>query len=133
LGGGAELAYDCDIRVASTRATFGQPDARFGITAAPGCCFRLPAIVGDGMARDLLVTDCVLRADEARACGLVARLVEPHGLLETARQVCDDMLRSSQAALRMTKLALHAGPDVHAALELTAQAFLFETKRNPGG
>jgi enoyl-CoA hydratase len=51
LGGGAELAYACDLRVASTRARFGQPEAQLGIMAAAGGCYRLPALVGEAVAQ----------------------------------------------------------------------------------
>ena len=56
LGGGAELAYACDLRLATPRATFGQPEVRLGIMAAAGGCFRLAQLVGEGLAKEMLFT-----------------------------------------------------------------------------
>jgi len=126
LGGGAELAYACDLRVASTRASFGQPEAQLGVMAAAGGCFRLPALVGDGLARELLFTGGRLSAQEALGCHLVNRVVAPSELLAAARLMCRTILRSSLPALRMTKLALNAPPEAHPSSELAGQAVLFE-------
>lgn len=126
LGGGAELAYACDLRVASSRAVFGQPEARLGIMAAAGGCFRLPQLVGDGLARELLFTGRRLSANEALAVGLVSHVVEPSQLLTKAHSLCDAIVKSSLLALRLTKLALNAPRSAHPAVELSAQALLFE-------
>ncbi len=126
LGGGAELAYAADIRVATHRAVFGQPESSLGIMAAAGGCFRLAELVGEGLARDILFTGRQLSAAEALSSGLVTRLVEPEALMESAHEIVDHIHRSSPLALRLTKLALNAGPAAHPAIELTAQAVLFE-------
>jgi len=126
LGGGAELAYACDVRVATPRAVFGQPEPRLGIIAAAGGCFRLPEIVGVALARDMLLTGRKLDAEEALAAGLVTRTAEPGSLLETARAVASEMLKSSKMALRLTKIAINAGPEAHPSIEQLAQAVLFE-------
>jgi enoyl-CoA hydratase/carnithine racemase len=79
LGGGAELEYACDLRVASTRASFGEPETRLGIMAAGGGCFRLAALVGDGVATELLFTGRRLTAQDALGYGLVNRGVVARG------------------------------------------------------
>jgi enoyl-CoA hydratase len=126
LGGGAELAYACDIRIASERAVFGQPEGRLGIMAAAGGCRRLVDIVGESMAKDMLFTGRRLSASEASAHGLVTRVVPPANLLQTAMNVADAILESSPAALRITKIAVDAPPEAHPAVELLGQAILFD-------
>jgi enoyl-CoA hydratase/carnithine racemase len=126
LGGGAELAYAFDVRIASTRAIFGQPESRLGIMAAAGGCYRLPALVGESLAQDMLFTGRRLTAPEALAAGLVSRVVEPDGLMAEAHAVADDMLCSSLIALRLTKLAIDSPPAAHPSLEMAAQAVLFD-------
>ena len=126
LGGGAELAYACDLRIASSRAVFGQPESRLGIMAAAGGCFRLPDLVGEGLARELLFTGRRLTASEALVAGLVSRVVEPEQVLDEAHRVCDAIVKSSPLALRLTKLALNAPRSAHPAINLSAQAILFE-------
>ena len=76
LGGGAELAYACDLRICTSRAFFGQPEVRLGIIAGAGACFRLPALVGEGLAKELLFTGRRVPADEALAIRLVNRVVD---------------------------------------------------------
>lgn len=126
LGGGAELAYACDLRIATPRAVFGQPEARLGIMAAAGGCLRLPELVGESIAREILFAGRRLDAQEALAARLVSRVVEPDELMRAAHELCDRVLRSSLLALRLTKLALNAPPEAHPAVELAAQALLFE-------
>jgi enoyl-CoA hydratase len=127
LGGGAELAYACDFRIASTRARFGQPEAQLGIMAAAGGCSRLPALVGEGLAKEILLAGRILDAEEARAAGLVADVVAPDALLATADALAQRILRASPLALRLTKQTINAPAAAHPDLERAAQAILFES------
>jgi enoyl-CoA hydratase/carnithine racemase len=127
LGGGAELAYACDLRIATPRARFGQPEVQLGIMAAAGGAFRLAEIVGEALAKELLFTGRVISADEALAAGLVSRVVPPEALLAVADELCDAMARASTVALRLTKLAVNAPRAAHPAIDLVGQAVLFET------
>jgi enoyl-CoA hydratase len=126
LGGGAELAYACDLRVATHRATFGQPETRLGIMAAAGGCHRLSALVGESLAKEMLFAGRTLTAAEAHAAGLVSRVVADDKLLAEAHALVDRILRSSPLALRLTKLAVNAPPGAHPHVERLAQAVLFE-------
>jgi enoyl-CoA hydratase/carnithine racemase len=127
LGGGAELAYACDLRICTSRAFFGQPEVRLGIVAGAGACYRLPALVGEGMAKEMLYTGRRVPAAEALAIRLVNRVVdEPADLLPAAHAVLDDIARGSALAVRLTKLVVDAGPAAHPRVELLAQAVLFE-------
>lgn len=125
LGGGAELAYACDVRVCSERAVFGQPEVRLGIMAGAGASWRLPQLVGESLAKELLFTGRRIDAAEALSARLVSRVVAPGVLLETAHGLLDEMAKGSALALRLTKLAVDAeGP--HPAVDLAAQSLLFD-------
>jgi enoyl-CoA hydratase len=126
LGGGAELAYACDLRVCTDRAFFGQPEVRLGIIAGAGATYRLPALVGEARAKEMLFTGRRVRADEALRIGLVNRVVAPDALLSTAHELLDEIGRGSALAVRLTKLAIDAPPGAHPAVDLLGQAVLFE-------
>ncbi len=127
LGGGAELAYACDIRLASPTAVFGNPEPGLGILAAAGACWRLGELVGRSVAKQVLLAGRMLEAADAERFGLVAEVVPAEDLLERAHGLLDRMARSAPAALRLTKLVLDAdGP--HPLADDLAQAVLFETE-----
>ena len=84
LGGGAELAYAADIRIATPAAKLGNPETGLGIIAAAGATWRLPEIIGHARASELLLTGRILTADEALEWGLVSSLHEPDELLPAA-------------------------------------------------
>jgi enoyl-CoA hydratase len=125
LGGGAELAYACDLRVCSDRAFFGQPEVRLGILAGAGATYRLPALVGEARAKEMLFTGRRVPADEALHIGLVNRMVPVAELISEAHEMLDQIARGSALALRLTKLAVDAR-GAHPAVELVGQAVLFE-------
>ncbi|TDC80002.1 enoyl-CoA hydratase/isomerase family protein [Micromonospora sp. KC606] len=127
LGGGAELAYACDLRVCTARAVFGQPEVRLGILAGAGATHRLPTLVGEARAKELLFTGRRVDAEEALRIGLVNRMVAaPAQLLSAAHELIDEMAKASALALRLTKLAVDAPPAAHPQLDLVSQAVLFE-------
>ncbi|MBE4739055.1 MULTISPECIES: enoyl-CoA hydratase/isomerase family protein [Streptomyces] len=125
LGGGAELAYACDLRIAGPDAVFGNPEPGLGILAAAGACRRLPELVGSSIAKQVLLAGRNLDADAALAAGLVVDVVPARRLLDEAHALLDRMARSSATALRLTKLVLDA-PGSHPVLDDLAQAVLFE-------
>ena len=126
LGGGAELAYACDLRICTDRAVFGQPEVRLGIIAGAGATYRLPALVGEAAAKEMLFTGRRVDAAEALALRLVSRVVAPGELLATAHGILDECAKASPLALRLTKLAVDAPPGAHPRLDLVSQALLFE-------
>ena len=127
LGGGAELAYACDLRVCTSRTFFGQPEVRLGIIAGGGACFRLPALVGEPMAKEMLLTGRRVPADEAFAIRLVNRVVdEPAELLPAAHAMLDEIAKGSALAVRLTKATVDAPAAAHPQLDLANQAVLFE-------
>ncbi|MEU5031778.1 enoyl-CoA hydratase/isomerase family protein [Streptomyces milbemycinicus] len=127
LGGGAELAYACDIRIAGPDAVFGNPEPGLGILAGAGACWRLPELVGESVAKQVLLAGRNLDATAALAAGLVIDVVEPEELLGAAHTLLDRMARSSVTALRLTKLVVDA-PAAHPVVDDLAQAVLFESQ-----
>lgn len=90
LGGGLELALACDLRVAATDAVFGLPETRLGLLPAAGGLARLPRVVGDARARDLIFTGRRIDAETAARYGLVTDVTAADVLdaaLATARQI----------------------------------------------
>ncbi len=106
LAGGAELAIACDLRVAGEDATFGFPEVKIGIFPGAGGALRLPRIVGNGTARDLLFTGRRLTAEEAFRLGLVDRLVPAESVLESAAGLADSIAENAPLAVRAVKRAI---------------------------
>jgi enoyl-CoA hydratase len=125
LGGGAELAYACDVRLASPTAVFGNPEPGLGILAAAGACWRLRELAGASVAKQVLLAGRRLDADDALRFGLVAEVVPTGELLKRAHALLDRMARSGALALRLTKLVADGGG--HPLTDDLAQAILFES------
>lgn len=126
LGGGAELSYACDIRIATPTAVFAQPEPGLGIIAGAGACWRLKELVGVSVAKQVLLGGFTLDAEAAARHGLVAEIVPSEELRERAHGILDRMAASSAMALRMTKMVLDAD-GVHPLADDLTQAVLFES------
>ena len=94
--------------------------------AGAGATYRLPALVGEAMAKELLFTGRRVPAAEAPTLRLVNRVVPPDELLATAHALLDEIARASMLALRLTKPAVDAPPAAHPHVDLVSQAVLFE-------
>lgn len=127
LGGGAELAYAADFRIASSTARFGNPEVGLGIAAAAGASWRLPALVGESVAMQILLAGRVLDAAAALACGLVHEVVESDELLASATRLAHRIATGSPSAIRLTKALIHAPLSAHPLIDNIAQAVLFES------
>lgn len=125
LGGGAELSYACDIRVASPTAVFGNPEPGLGIMAAAGASYRLPTLVGVSVAKQVLLGGRTLDAEVALRCGLVLDVVDEP--LAAAHSLADRIAKQAPLALKLTKKILDA-PGSHPWADDIAQAVLFETE-----
>lgn len=106
LGGGAELALACDLRVAGEDATFGFPEVRIGIYPGAGGVLRLPWLVGPGAARDLLFTGRRIDAGTAFRIGLIDRLVPADDALPAALALAGEIAANAPLAVRALKAAL---------------------------
>lgn len=125
LGGGCELCMACDIRLASEKAKFGQPEVGLGIT--PGFCGtqRLPRIVGVAKAMELILTAKVIGAAEAKEIGLVSYVYPPEQLMEEAMKLANAICANAQIAVQESKRCIRMGmqTDIHTAAAFEAEAF----------
>lgn len=112
LGGGCELAMACDIRIASEKAKFGQPEVSLGITPGFGGTQRLPRLIGKGRAKELLFTGDMIDAEEAYRIGLVNKIAAHQNLVETAREMANRILLRGPVAVTLCKAAVNEGMDV---------------------
>lgn len=109
LGGGCELAMACDIRLASEKAVFGQPEVGLGICPGFGGTQRLPRIVGSGVAAELLFTARNVRADEALRIGLANAVYAPEALEGEALKLAEQIASKAPLAVRAAKRAMYRG------------------------
>ncbi|MDI6813976.1 MAG: enoyl-CoA hydratase-related protein [Desulfitobacteriaceae bacterium] len=109
LGGGTEIAMACDIRLASEKAKFGQPEVTLGILAGFGGTQRLPRLVGSGRASEILFTGDMLDAEEAYRIGLVNRVYPAEKLMEEALVLARRIASRGPVAVQLTKSAIHKG------------------------
>lgn len=125
LGGGCELAMACDIRIASDRAKFSQPEVGLGIIPGFGGTQRLPRIVGIGKAMELILSARTIDATEAKEIGLVNQVVPHELLMETSVELANAIASKAQIAVRFAKQCIHRGvqTDVYSAANYEALAF----------
>lgn len=108
LGGGCELAMSCDLRVASEKARFGQPEINLGLIPGGGGTQRLPRLVGTGQALRLILTGDMIGAAEAKELGLV-ELVVPHDELRAKTlELAQKIASKSPLTLKVAKEAVRA-------------------------
>ncbi len=137
LGGGCELAMACDIRIASSKAKFGQPEVGLGIIPGFSGTYRLPKLIGQGYAKEMIYTGKVIRADEALRIGLVNAVYEPEELMSKAMEMAAMMLKNASIAIRLAKQSINEGYDLDAdgaiALENKLFGQCFATKDQKEG
>ena len=114
LGGGCELAMACDIRIASAKAKFGQPEVGLGIIPGFSGTYRLPKLVGQGMAKELIYTGKVIAADEALRIGLVGSVVEPEELEGAVDALLAAILKNAPIAVHYAKACINGNYDLSA-------------------
>lgn len=112
LGGGCELALSCDIRIASEKAVFGQPEVTLGIMPCFGGTQRLPRLIGAGLAKEMIYTGRQVKAEEAKQFGLVNHVVPEQELLQTAKSTMEDVLKVSPVGVKYAKIAINKGSDM---------------------
>jgi len=100
VAGGLELALWCDLRVAARDAVFGVYCRRWGVPLIDGGTIRLPRLVGQSVAMDMILTGRGVEGEEAHRIGLANRLVEPGEALSVARALAADLARFPQRCLR---------------------------------
>lgn len=109
LGGGCELSMACDIRIASEKAKFGQPEVGLGLIPGFGGNLRLPRLVGDGMAKYLIYSADMIDAAEAYRIGLVQKVVAPEELLAEAEKIAEKIASKAPIAVSLAKNVINNG------------------------
>ena len=125
LGGGCELAMACDIRIASAKAKFGQPEVGLGIIPGFSGTYRLPKLIGQGYAKEMIYTGKAIRADEALRIGLVNAVYEPEELMDRAMEMAQKMLANAPIAISLAKQSIGEGYDLDADAAIALENDLF--------
>lgn len=133
LGGGCELAMACDLRIATQKSKFGQPEVNLGIIPGAGGTQRLQRLVGIGRAKELIFTGDIIDAYEACRIGLVNKVVETsEELMPAAREMAEKIMSKGPVAVSLAKMAINVGADtdLRAGLnfERYCQAIAFATE-----
>ena len=125
LGGGCELAMACDIRIASAKAKFGQPEVGLGIIPGFSGTYRLPKLIGQGYAKEMIYTGKAIRTDEALRIGLVNAVYEPEELMDRAMEMAQKMLANAPIAISLAKQSIGEGYDLDADAAIALENDLF--------
>ncbi|HNQ17553.1 MAG TPA: enoyl-CoA hydratase-related protein [Smithellaceae bacterium] len=137
LGGGTEIALACDIRFASEKAVFGQPEILIGVIPGWGGTQRLPRLIGMGLAKEIILSGTQINAQRAYEIGLVNKVFPPEKLMEEARKFAAKLAALPSFALKMAKNAINYGFDMSldnaSALEIGAIAQCFATEDQKEG
>lgn len=111
LGGGCELAMACDIRVASEKAKFGQPEVGLGVIPGFAGTQRLSRICGIGKAKELIFSGNIIDAHTAEKIGLVEKVVPVENFLEEVEKLAKKIAGNGPFAVRMAKSVINRGLD----------------------
>jgi enoyl-CoA hydratase len=128
LGGGAELAYAADFRIGTPSIRIGNPETGLGILAAAGATWRLKELVGEPLAKQILLAGLILRAEDALAANLITEIHEAPELMDAAHNLADRIGRQDPLAVRITKSVFHAPAEAHPLIDQLAQGILFESQ-----
>ena len=139
LGGGCELAMACDIRIATKRSKFGQPETGLGLIPGAGGTQRLSRLIGIGKAKELILTGKIIGAEEAERLGLVNEVTEDtqEDVLAAAEAMARTILTKGPVATMMAKIAMNIGADTDMStalmLERMAQTIALSTEDRKEG
>ncbi|MHC4472352.1 MAG: enoyl-CoA hydratase/isomerase family protein [Planctomycetota bacterium] len=125
LGGGLEVALACNIRVASEKAKLGLPEVTLGIIPGYGGTLRLPRLVGEGRALEMILTGSMIDAAEAHRIGLVNRVYPPEELLPGAKDLAARILENGPVAVRYALEAVNRGAGAGLGEGLAVEQILF--------
>lgn len=127
LGGGCEMALACDIRVASEKAKFGQPEVGLGIIPGFGGTQRMARIVGTGPAMEMIFTAETIDAQRAKEIGMANHVVPAEELMDYCITLAKKIASNAQVAVRTSKLAIRRGIDCDISTAVTYEALAFAT------
>lgn len=125
LGGGCELALACDIRIAAPTAKFGLPEVGLGIIPGYGGTQRLPRLVGEGKAKEMIFSGEPVTAEEAYRIGLVEKLAGEGESVEVAKKLARTILTKGPIAIATAKRVINEGLEttLQEGLELESDGF----------
>jgi enoyl-CoA hydratase len=124
LGGGLELALACSIRISSEKAQFGAPEVKLGIIPGDGGTQRLPRLVGQGRAMEMIITGDFIDAQEAHRIGLVNRVFPPEKLMEEAMNLAQKIASRPPLAVRYAKEAVNRSQEGDTASGFALESYL---------
>jgi enoyl-CoA hydratase len=131
LGGGNELAMCCDLRIASEKARFGQPEINLGLIPGASGTQRLPRLIGAAKAKEMIFLGDMIDAPTALNLGLVNKIVPPEKLMEEAMAWAVKLAGKSSPILAMAKMAINTGLDAPLEtglnMEIKCNAICFST------
>lgn len=125
FGGGLELALACDFRIAASSAIIGLTETSLGIIPGAGGTQRLPRLIGEAKALELILTARKLNATEASAYGILTKVIEPENLKDEITAFTNALLANAPIAIRQAKFAVQQGMNVNleAGLAIEQQAY----------
>jgi len=124
LGGGLELALACSIRICSEKAQFGAPEVKLGIIPGDGGTQRLPRLVGQGRAMEMIITGDFIDAEEAYRIGLVNKVFPPEKLKEKAMELVQKIASRPPLAVRYAKEAVNRSQEGDTASGFALESYL---------
>ena len=135
LGGGLELALTCDFRIAADNAKVGLPEITLGIMPGAGGTIRLPRIIGELKAKEMIFLGEQIKADEALRIGLVSKVVPKEELFDEAMKFAEKLAQRAPLALKAAKKSVNYGIAQAQAIENEANVWssLFSTEDQKEG
>lgn len=139
LGGGCELALACDIRIATKRSKFGQPEVSLGLIPGAGGTQRLVRLVGPGRAKEMIFSGMILTAEQALAIGLVNRVTDDtrEAVMAEAEALARTIMEKGPVALALAKICIDMGSNTDLntglMLERMAQTIALSTQDRKEG
>ena len=125
LGGGCELAMACDIRIATEKSKFGQPEVLLGVTPGFAGTQRLPRLVGKGNAKELLFVGDMIDAKEAFRIGLINKIVPVEELMTAVMTMAEKIASRAPIAVQLCKAGVNEGLDVDLESGMAYEAEIF--------
>jgi len=107
LGGGLELALACDFRVAADNTRLGLPEVHIGVFPSSGGTQRLPRLIGEARAKEMILLGKVIPAREALEIGLVSRLTPPDGVMRESLTLAFELAEKPTLAIQAARKAIH--------------------------
>lgn len=125
FGGGFELMLACDFRIAVRHAKMGLTETSWAIIPGAGGTQRLPRLIGEAKAKELILTAKKINATEAMNYGILTSVVESNQLMEACHELANAILQNGPIAVQQAKFAINQGmnADLHTGLEIEAKAY----------